>query len=69
MNELLKALVASWHAGNEESIEKNTSDEQYKMVGLIMDMRKAVKASEDDIVKSKKKCGRIEEKYSDNPLK
>ncbi|KAL3799233.1 hypothetical protein ACHAWO_002263 [Cyclotella atomus] len=34
-----------------------------------MEMRKAVKASEDDTVKSKKKRSKIEEKYADNPLK
>ena len=34
-----------------------------------MEMRKAVKASEDDIVESKKKRSKIEEKYADNPLK
>ena len=68
-NELLKALVASGNAGNEDSIEKKTSDEQYEMVGRIMEMRKAVKASEDDIVESKKKRSKIEEKYADNPLK
>lgn len=66
-NALLQALVGG-HA-NEGSAEKKTTDEQYETVGRIMDMRKAVKASEDDINESKKKRSRIEEKYADNPLK
>ncbi len=69
-NELLKALVGSGHMGGDDyDDDKMTSDEQFTIVGRIMEMRKVVKACDDDIIESKKKRTHIKEKYADIPSK